>query len=286
MDTLAQVILPGGATTVLHLARAADADAPLVLVLPAMGVPAGYYGPLVDELATHGVHAAVADYTGQGESVPAAGRGCDHGYTHLADEWLPRVLDQLRTEHDGPIVGLGHSLGGHILLAHLAHTDRGLDGLALVGSGTPHWRAINGAKTLAQTQLVGVVSRVLGFWPGDRLGFGGVQPRTLMREWAAFSRTGRLRPAGEDIRQGLRGRSLPVLVVDLDNDTLAPPRAVDGLVGMLAGATVDRWTFTKEPGDPGKPVSHYSFARSPEIIGERIAEWVQGTVVRDGSGPA
>lgn len=263
VEKLSEIPLPDGGTTVLQVSEAADPGAPLVIVLPAMGVPAGYYGPFVDELASHGVHAAVADYTGQGESVPATGRGRDHGYAHLAHEWLPRVLDELRTGHDGPVIGLGHSLGGHILLAHLARADSVLDGLVLVGSGTPHWRAIDGLKTLGQTQLVGVLSQVLGYWPGDRLGFGGVQPRTLMREWAAFSRTGHLRPGGKGIREGLRDRVLPVLVVDLDNDTLAPPRAIDALVGMLSGADPQRWTFTKGPDDPGKPVNHYSFPAPP-----------------------
>lgn len=274
VEKLADIDVADGGTTVLHVAEAADADAPVVLVLPAMGVPAGYYGPFVDELAAHGVTAAVADYTGQGESLPATGRGRDHGYEHLARVWLPRVLERLRRTHSGPVVGLGHSLGGHVLLAHLAHEDCALDGLALVGSGSPHWRALDGLKTLGQTQTIAVITTVLRYWPGDRFGFGGVQPRTLMREWAAFARTGRLRPGGRDIRDDLRDRALPVLVVDLDNDTLAPPSAVDGLVDLLPGNTPERWTFAKDPDDPGKPVDHYSFARSPEMIGERIAEWV------------
>ena len=99
-----------------------------------------------------------------------------------------------------------------------------------------------------------------------------------MREWAAFSRTGRLAPGGRDIAPGLADQTLPLLVVDLDNDTLAPPAAVDGLVALFASADVERFAFTKAAGDPGKPVDHYSFARSPEIIGERIAAWVTGRV--------
>ena len=47
---------------------------------------------------------------------------------------------------------------------------------------------------------------------------------------------------------------------------------------MFASADVERFTFSKAPGDPGKAVNHYSFARSPEIIGERIATWVTGRV--------
>lgn len=278
MDQHSQISLPGGGTTTLHAAGTDATSAPFVLVMPAMGVPAGYYGPFVDELARHGVAAGVADYTGQGEATPHVGRGRDLGYDDLAHGWLPAVVDRVREQHDGPVVALGHSLGGHLLAAHLAGPTPAVDAAVLIGSGTPHWRAQQGLKTLAQTQLIAVVSRLCGYWPGVRLGFGGTQARTLMREWAAFSRTGRLAPGGRDIAAGLAGRSLPLLAVDLDNDTLAPPAAVDELVGLFASAEVERFTFAKAAGDPGKPVNHYSFARSPEVIGERIAAWVTGRV--------
>lgn len=278
METHAEITLPGGVTTTLHLAAAADPRSPLVLVLPAMGVPAGYYGPFVDELAREGVSAAVADYPGQGDSRPRIGRGHDYGYADLAEVWLPTVVDRLRGTHDGPVIGLGHSLGGHVLLAHLAGADPVVDAIGLIGSGTPHWRTHAGPKTLVQTQFVALVTRVLGYWPGPRFGFGGVQPRTLIREWAAFGRGGVLAPAGRDVAPSLRGRELPVLVVDLAGDTLAPPAAVTGLIGFLPDADVERWTFARAPDAPGRPVDHYSFARSPEDIGARVAEWARTRV--------
>ncbi|SMC83953.1 alpha/beta hydrolase family protein [Janibacter indicus] len=273
MEKHSEITLPGGGTTVLHGTRAAGDDAPVALLLPAMGVPAGYYGPFVDELARAGVSAAVADYPGQGESRPRSGRGRDLGYDALAHAWLPAVVHELRREHPGPVVAIGHSLGGHVLAAHLSADEADVDAVVLIGSGTPYWRDQQGIKTLVQTQFIGLVSRALGYWPGTRFGFGGTQSKTLMVEWAAFGRTGRLAPGGRDIAPGLAHRDLPLLVVDLDNDTLAPPSAVDGLVAMFAGADVDRCAFAKQPDDLGKPVDHYSFARSPEIIGERIATW-------------
>lgn len=79
--------------------------------------------------------------------------------------------------------------------------------------------------------------------------------------------------------------SLPVLVVDLDGDDLAPPAAVDALVAKLPSAQVERFTFAEGPDEPGRPVSHFSFARSPELIGERIAEWVLKNAEVNASGP-
>lgn len=285
MEKHSEISLSGGGTTTLHVSPAKEPGAPVALVLPAMGVPAGYYGPFVDELASEGVTAAVADYPGQGEARPLTSRAHDHGYAEIAGGWLPSVVAALRADHDGPVVVIGHSLGGHIALAHLAGDEPVIDGVVLIGSGTPYWRHQQGVKTLVQTQAMGLITRALRFWPGDRLGFGGVQPRTLVREWAAFARTGTLAPEGRPVDDGLRQRELPVLVVDLDNDTLAPPTAVDGLVALLPAAQVERWAFTKTADDPGKPVNHYSFARSPEIIGGSIAEWALGHIVKRAGPP-
>lgn len=279
MDTYAEITLPDGATTTLHVAPASPVaaddltEAPLALMLPAMGVPAGYYGPFLEELAAHGVTAAVADYPGQGESRPRIDRGHDYGYENLAHVWLPAVVKRLREVHDGPLVIVGHSLGGHVLLANLAGEDPLPVAGVVIGAATPHWPTHDGVKTLVQTQFLGLVARLLGYWPGTRLGFGGQQPRTLIREWAAFSRTGVLAPDGRSIGPGLRGRELPLLVIDLDNDPLAPRRSVEAFAALAPDARVERWSFTKGPQDPGKPVDHYSFARSPEIIGERVATW-------------
>ena len=106
MDKHSDITLPGGATTTLHVAGTEATSAPFVLVMPAMGVPAGYYGPFVDELARHGVAAGVADYTGQGDATPHVGRGRDLGYDDLAHGWLPAVVDAVRRQNVQAAAGI------------------------------------------------------------------------------------------------------------------------------------------------------------------------------------
>lgn len=70
VDVLTELTFPGGGTTTLHVARSVSESDPMALVLPAMGVPAAFYGPLLDGLAANGVTAVVADFPGQGGSRP------------------------------------------------------------------------------------------------------------------------------------------------------------------------------------------------------------------------
>lgn len=275
MHTLSDLDLPGGVRTTLQGCPGGGPGDPVLLLLPAMGVAAGYYGPFVAGLADEGVAATVLDYPGQGTSEPRVGRDHDYGYADLADAWLDAALDCLGELFPRrPVVLLGHSLGGQVVLARLAHDRRDVAGVVLLGSGSPYWRAQPAALTLlGQTQLMGLVTRLLGHWPGHRLGFGGRQPRRLVAEWSRFARTGRLAPAARPVEDRLADVDLPVLAVDLDGDRLAPPSSVDHLLGKLPSARVERWHFRKQPGDPGRPVDHYSFARSPEIIAARVAGW-------------
>ncbi len=281
MQTLREIDLPGGGSTVLLGAEGGGPADPVILTLPAMGVPAAYYGPFVDDLARQEVGAAVGDYPGQGQSVPQVSRRVDYGYRELAQEWLPATLEATHAAFPGrDVVLLGHSLGGHVMLAYLAHVeDPKVRAGILVGSGSPYWMAQGkNVGVLVKTQIAGGITRVRGMWPGHRFGFGGRQPKTLMAEWAGYARHGRLEPGGKAVEASLRDVTLPVLAVDLDGDTLCPPSATDHLIGKLTAAPVERWTFAKGPHDPGRPVDHFSFARSPEIIGEHLATWARTTV--------
>ena len=257
----------------------AGPTSPVAIVLPAMGVPAGYYSPFVEALVAQDVAVAVADYPGHGESTPAISRRSAYGYRDLADEWLTAVIDAAVERHPGrPVVLVAHSLGGQVAVAHLAvHPHPAVRGLVTLGTATPFWRVYERPLvTLAQTQTAALISRVVGFWPGDRLGFGGRQPRALISEWAAFSRSGRLEPEGSPAYESAMGSiTVPALVIDLANDTLAPASAVDHLAAKLTGAQVQRLHFAKGPDTPGRPVDHFSFARSPELIDEVVADFVQ-----------
>src|SRR5262245_28718219 len=167
-------------------------DAPLVVVWPAMGVPARYYRPLATQLHAQGLTVVVADLRGTGASTPRPSRSSRYGYSDLASD-VGAVLASLKT--DGrTVLLLGHSLGGQACALHLAlgPSAEEVDGLVLVAVGLPYFRAYHGRRArgvLVLTQWVNAVSAVLRVWPG--WGFGGRQARGVIRDWAYTARHGR-----------------------------------------------------------------------------------------------
>jgi predicted alpha/beta hydrolase len=267
----------------VHVAAASDETAHVVLVLPAMGVPAGYYRPLLDGLAGSGLHAAALDLPGLPTDRRPERREEGLGYASLAGEVIPRARDHLarRFPRAAGTVLLGHSLGGQLALVHLALSTQHVAGVALVAAGTPHWRGFRGRRrplVLAQTRVVAATTRVLGYWPGDRLGFGGRQPRALIRDWATLARTGELRPRGVDVDVEVRLAAVrtPVLAVDVAGDEFAPPTSVAELLAKVPAARVTRCHHAGDDGPPG----HARWARSPGGVVTTVTEWV-GTLVSE-----
>lgn len=256
-----------GTSFVVTLVRAvgAAAQAPVVLVAPAMGMKARYYLPLLEALAAAGVHAAVAEQRGHeasGGRLP--GRDYDFGYADLVED-LARAVEAVRVELPGaPVLLLGHSLGGQVAALYAgAHPDV-LAGLILVASGTPHWRDYS-RRLLFAAYAFPLAARVVGYFPGERLKFAGREARGLMRDWGHLARTGRF-PRGERALVDVR---LPVLSVSIEDDWLGPVSSIDGLVAKLPGADVTR-VHVAEDG-----VDHFRWARRTEPVVPLIADWLK-----------
>ena len=61
-------------------------DAPLVVVVPAMGTPARYYRFFAADLRAAGIRPAVVDLRGTGASTPRPTRASRYGYAELAED--------------------------------------------------------------------------------------------------------------------------------------------------------------------------------------------------------
>ncbi|MGW5667761.1 alpha/beta hydrolase family protein [Micromonospora sp. NPDC003776] len=248
--------------------------APAVVVWPAMGVPAYFYQPFAVELRDAGLAVHVVDLRGTGTSSPRPSRASRYGYLELATD-VGAVHAALKPRLDGrPVLLLGHSLGAHACLLHLASTGgTGIAGMVVVAAGLAYWRTYpraRGLLTLMQTQAVGATAALLGVWPG--WGFGGRQSRRVIGDWSYTARRGRYPMLnGAYPETALAQLRTPVLAVSVEGDRYVPASDLDHLCGKLAMAPVERMRYTTT--EAGVPLNHFSWVRTGGLLARRVAEF-------------
>jgi len=273
------VVSQDGVLNRLTLYRAAHSRA-VILCMPAMGVRASYYRPFAVKLALAGWHVVTADLRGNGESGVRVRNGARFGYRELLELDWPANVAGVRERFPGlPVFLLGHSLGGQLNTLYAARSPHQVAGLIQIASGSVHfrgWPLVQGMKILAQSQLLRAITEVVGYLPGEKVGFAGNEAKQMIRDWAGVAITGKYRPAGSqfDYEAGMHKLSLPVLSLAFTDDGYAPPGAADVLLGKTPNADVARQALT--PGELGlESVGHYSWVKNCGDIVPRVSFWLE-----------
>lgn len=251
-----------------------SSEAPTILVVPAMGMRAGYYTPLLTALHEAGFGAGATELRGhevQGGRRP--GRSYDAGYFELVDDLRGAVEAVTSRVGSAPYL-LGHSLGAQISCAFAARRPEAVAGLVLIAAGSVHWRLWS-FRHLLLTQSFAGMAQILGHFPGDRLGFGGREPRSQMADWARFARTGRLQFGSPpyDHTEDLARLRIPILAISLKGDTLAPARSVDGLTALMPRADVTHHHLVPAE-ESAERVDHIRWVRSPATVIPTVKDWL------------
>ncbi|MFT4229426.1 MAG: hypothetical protein QM602_03970 [Microbacterium sp.] len=258
----------------LHGAPHADV---VIVLLPAMGVPARYYDTLAGELLNAGAALARVDFLARRVQADPS-RPLD-GFAALVEECLPAVFTALREylpRANAAIVG--HSLGGQLGLIAAGRFCPEVP-VVLAASGSAWHRAFPGIRRwtyLFGSQAIGGAARALGHWPGDRLGFGGRQPGAVVRDWSRVVRTGRY-AAGSgtfDYEAAIADYRGELLAVDVAGDVLAPRTATDALLAKAPRARITRMSYTPSR-VTAKPGSHFTWVRDRDGLSAAIIEWVR-----------
>jgi len=277
-----------GATSQLLLVRAAEPKAPLVVIVPALGMHAGYYDRFAQQLAQRGVHAAALELRGNGTSNLRASRKVDFGYGHFLELDLPAGLEAARRAlPEAPLFLLGHSLGGQLVTAYSGlHPEAGHRGLIFVASGIPYYRT----WPIPQRTILWMVSyafpwlaKAVGHFPGRHIGFATREARTVMRDWAEMLRSGHYRLRnwkGPDIEEAVRQVELPVLCITLEGDIFVPRHVAEHMLAKMPRARVKRWHWNPEAtGEP--PTHHVRWPRRAEAVAERIVKWLNDRLAEE-----
>ncbi len=255
-----------------------DASTDTVLVLlPALGVPTRYYAPLVTGLLDEGVAVVQADFLA--DRVRPLGPGRPEGFAALVERCVPAALGAAhnRFPHAAPVI-LGHSLGGQLGLIAAARYAPGMP-VVLAASGSAWHRAFGGWRRwvyLAGSQTIATLARTIGYWPGDRLGFGGRQPTAVMRDWAGVVRSGRYSAATGtfDYDAALADYRGDVLAVTVAQDVLAPWTATAALLTKAPHARVTRRDHAASRGTAG-PGAHFTWIKDEPSLASAIMAWAR-----------
>jgi predicted alpha/beta hydrolase len=256
------------------LARIPERPQRCVLWLPALGVAAKHYLPLAEALARREVAVFVHEWRGNGSSTLRADRSHDWGYRELLECDLPQseaaiavALPDLARD-PARILG-GHSLGGQLACCRLAVAPRAAAALWLVGSGAPYWRAFPPPRRWGLPfayRFLPWLAQVRGALPGRRIGFGGNEARSLIRDWSRTALGGRYAAAGLDfdLEAGLAAIRVPVRAAMLRDDWLAPRSSLRFLLSKLPHSPCEVATFDAQT--LGTEANHFAWMRAPDAI--------------------
>ncbi|UGB37325.1 alpha/beta hydrolase family protein [Frateuria soli] len=243
--------------------------------LPAMGVPARHYLPLAQALAGRGLAVALHEWRGIGSSDRRAGRRQDWGYRTLLEADLPRGLAAVRAAWPGATGFLGgHSLGGQLAAMYAGLRPAEAAGLVLVASGAPYWRNFRFAWLIGASYVAApMLTRLSGYFPGRRIGFGGNEARGVVDDWARTGRTGHYAAEGMgDLEAGMAAYAGPVLAVRLRDDWLGPAASLEWLLGKLPRTCITREVLG--PGELPGPADHFGWMKAPDPVAARMAGWL------------
>lgn len=260
----------------LGLWEPADASprAPVCLILPALGIRAAYYDRFAQALAARGLRALSADFPGHGQSPLRAGRGADWGYADLVEVHAAAIAAAGRARFpEAPLVWVGHSLGGQVALLRAGRAPEEAAAVVAIASGSAHHACWSGPRRLSMRLAPGVCAALtwpLGYFPGHRVGFGGRESRSLIRDWARAARSGAYRWGDFDGEAALARWRGPTLAIPLAGDAWAPRSAMAHTLDKTAAEVV--WRPWEEPAPP----DHNRWPQMPEPPASIVAAWLEG----------
>ncbi|RBP48436.1 alpha/beta hydrolase family protein [Arenicella xantha] len=269
-----------GVSNALCLVKAHPTAKHTVLMMPAMGVPAHKYEPLMQALAQLGVTAGVFDLRGHGASSIRPSRKVDFSYSELVEHDLPAAINTIRHHtNNRPITLLGHSLGGQVSMLSLANSNIDINGIALVASCSVYYRGWPWPESwsiLLFSQVCNLTAQLCGYFPGHRFRFGGNEARGVMRDWAHNARTGtyRLAHSKVDYEARLKQINIPVLAINFTDDKLAPASATQKLLEKLDQKSPQHCVILDGSMLGTKRADHFAFLRHPNKVAETVVNWL------------
>lgn len=267
-----------GQRLAVRLFRPAGEVRRVVLIAPALGVTQAFYADFARWLATQGFATFTFDYRGIGLSAPSSLKGYHASISDWAARDLPAVIDTAAARFPGlPMSYVGHSLGGQIfgMVPNGERIERVLT--VACGSGYRAWLVgpVRRMVPLLWHVVVPLSLRLLGYFPGRRLGMLGNLPRGVILQWRRWCMhpdyvggEGALAQRYAQVRQ-------PITTLMFPDDQLISVAGVQRMHGLYANADVQFETLAAA--DYGlSRLGHFGFfnPRSATRVWPQALRWL------------
>ena len=250
---------------------------PIILILPAMGVKASYYMPFAQNLATQGITSMSVDLRGLGSYSIRPSSKVDFGYLEMITD-LKLVVNTIQKKYPNQkIYGLGHSLGGQIAALAQAKYTNLFSGLILTAANSVYYKTWSGKQRYFNRigyTVFPLLSRLLGYFPGHKVGFGGKAAKTQVIDWAHVGRTGKYKIIGDnlDYERALKQVKIPILAIYIKGDWMSPKAAIAHLYEKFSpDAPVTNYTLAGS--EIGVKLNHFNWVKHGDRIVKAIVDW-------------
>jgi predicted alpha/beta hydrolase len=177
------------------------------------------------------------------------------------------------------IVTMGHSLGGQLgCLYSCHHNPLVLASIVIAGGnvGYRSWAGMEMLKTLFVTQLFGIIARLLGWFPGEKIGFGGNQPKNVMIDWSRNAQTGIYKLINQRIDYEAASKNVTSLFLGIviPNDFFAPYFSTKSLLDKFRSSEREIITLKADSFKKVTP-NHFSWLKEPEPAMNKVVSWLR-----------
>jgi len=252
-------------------------NAPIIIIMPALGVKAWVYEKIAFELQKLSHIVVTVDLRGNGKSSMRVSKKTNFGYHEMINYDCPAIIEKVNKHFpNNKIYLLGHSLGGQLNVLYASQHQKLISGLILVASCTVHykkWCFPYNLGVLLGTQAANILVRILGYFPGKKVGFAGKEAKNLILDWSYNARTGKYKIKNSKINfeEDIKQIKLPVLSISFKNDKLAPKKAVEGLNKKMENANITHHHCANDD----CTLNHFNWVDDYELVTNQIRNWLK-----------
>ncbi len=221
-----------------------------VLIAGGLGITQRFYAPFASWLAAKGYRVMTFDLRGMGLSRPP-GRGrplrrLDADMLTWARQDFAAAVRALSDRCGGaPIALVGHSLGLHHAAMTDAATQARLRVAVAVAAGSGYWRdwaAPSRRKAPLMLHLAGpLLTPLLGYFPGRRLGMVGDLPGPAAQQWMRWCRHPGFAwgAQAERVLDSLRSARFPIQAFSFTDDDAMTETCTRKLLAVMPNAAAE-----------------------------------------------